>query len=674
MIYRIYFLILFLLSSINLFSQNENKKWFFGHGAAIDFQTSPPSLIPNSSMSVTAGASSIADSNGNLLFYSNGNTVWDQTNSVMANGTGLFTSIYANTSSLIVKEPGSANTYYIFTLDGSQFNSAGFHYSVIDMTLAAGMGSVTVKNSPIYTGYCAQKLTGTRHSNGADFWIVIHEMLSNNFRSYLVTSAGVSTVPVISSVGTTHAQWEIVGRMKISPTGNKIGLRYSGNGSQHELYDFDNSTGIVSNPLILPNSAGGWGVEFSPDGSKFYGSIYLNSQYYLSQWDLSTGTNSAIVASQYTVPSGNLGEMQLAPNGKIYIARFQQNDLGVINSPNCLGSGCNFVDLGFSIAPKYTWWSIPNLITSTANINTSNIMIGGNTNICLGGSTTLTVNGAISYTWNTGSTSSVIAVSPTLTTQYSVATTPSATCPNSGSIVAVTINVWPSPSVQVTGDVPICIGESATLSASGANTYLWNSGANTSSIIVSPVGNATYQVIGSSTNNCQDTVSVNLLVNPLPNIRLSASVDTVCAGETTTLIASGGVVYNWSNGFTGLEMPVIPFITTTYTVKGIDANGCSKNSSVTIFVDACTSLLEIEKDVYPVIYPNPNSGIFVIQVNNLRPDTKVEIYNSMGQIVYWSSLVKIDTEIVLKDFESGIYFLRILEGHHQIFYKKVLKH
>ncbi len=435
MIYRAFFLILFSLFNTLMVSQNENSKWFFGHGAAIDFMPNPPTLIPNSSMSVTAGASSIADANGNLLFYSNGNTVWNQTNAIMANGTGLYSYTNSATSSLILKKPGSASTYYIFTLDGSQFNSVGVHYSTIDMTLASGNGSVTVKNSPIYTGYCAQKLTGTRHSNGTDYWILIHEMLSNNFRSYLVTAAGVNTVAVVSSSGTTYAQWEITGRMKISPTGDKIGLHYSGNGGQHELYDFDNSTGIVSNPLILPNSSVGYGVEFSPDGSKFYGCIVQNNQFYLSQWNLRVGTDSAIFASQYTVPSARLGEMQLAPNGKIYVARFQLTDLGLINNPDCNAGGCNYVDLGISIAPKQTWWSIPNLITYPA-INSSSISITGNTIICNGESTILTANGAITYSWNTGATSPSIAVSPSVTSPYFVVANSNCSLHNS-----VTVNV-----------------------------------------------------------------------------------------------------------------------------------------------------------------------------------------------------------------------------------------
>src|SRR5690606_3018579 len=105
------------------------------------------------------------------------------------------------------------------------------------------------------------------------------------------------------------------------------------NPSTFELFDFDNTTGIVSNSLSLGSfSFYPCGVEFSPDGSKLYGTS--SNDYYLHQWDLCAGSDMAIVNSHTLLPSPYLGHMNLGPDGKIYIAVNGASSLGVINNPN----------------------------------------------------------------------------------------------------------------------------------------------------------------------------------------------------------------------------------------------------------------------------------------------------------------------------------------------------
>ena len=110
--YRLIALLVF--TSLFSFSQNETKKWCFGNKAALDFMTSPPTAF-TSSINAGEGCSSIADANGNLLFYTDGVTIFNANHSIMANGTGLLGSSYQSTSqgALIVKQPGSATIYYV---------------------------------------------------------------------------------------------------------------------------------------------------------------------------------------------------------------------------------------------------------------------------------------------------------------------------------------------------------------------------------------------------------------------------------------------------------------------------------------------------------------------------------------------------------------------------------
>jgi hypothetical protein len=127
--------------------------------------------------------------------------------------------------------------------------------------------------------------------------------------------------------------------------------------------------------------------------------------------------------------------------------------------------------------------------------------------VCSGISVTLTASGATSYTWSTGATSANITVTPTITTSYTV--TGANACINTGT---TSIKVNPSPTLTVSTTTPICEGAAATLIASGANTYSWNTGATTSSIMVTPTITTTYTVTGTNPNGCKNTDTLSVVV------------------------------------------------------------------------------------------------------------------------------------------------------------------
>src|SRR5690606_2425500 len=109
-----YFILLYAFAGTGIFAQNENTKWYFGNHVALEFMTNPPTLLNNSAMNVYEGCASIADAAGNLLFYTDGMTVWNQQHTVMANGTGLNGVGSAVQAAIIIKQPGNATIYYIF--------------------------------------------------------------------------------------------------------------------------------------------------------------------------------------------------------------------------------------------------------------------------------------------------------------------------------------------------------------------------------------------------------------------------------------------------------------------------------------------------------------------------------------------------------------------------------
>jgi gliding motility-associated-like protein len=363
------FIIILLVqfASLRLICQNETAKWYFGYGGAIDFMTSSPTTLAVSSMSVWEGCASVADGSGNLLFYTDGETIWNSSHLVMANGTGLNGYGTASQAAVIVKNPNGSNQYYVFTLAG--LNAAlnltlGLHYSIIDMNLASGSGSVTIKNVPLFVGACEEQLAAGRHCNGIDAWVIIREGNTNNFRSYLLTSAGMSSVAVVSAVATSSfGPW--VGCMKVSPTGKKLASVAPFNGI--ELHNFDNNTGMISNPAFLPiqnpppqqpaNQI--YGVEFSPDGSKLYSTVLQGTLSNVYQWDLCAGNAQTTMSVQGV----SLLSLQRGPDGKIYVANSFTTTLGIISSPNQSGTNCNYVVHGISLAPKQSRHGLPNFIS-----------------------------------------------------------------------------------------------------------------------------------------------------------------------------------------------------------------------------------------------------------------------------------------------------------------------
>jgi PKD repeat protein len=337
--------------------------WYFGFQAGLNFNSGTPIPLYNSQMYAYEGCSSIANQFGNLLMYSNGNQIWDRNHTVMPNGNGLLGGFSATQSVQIIPKPGSSSTYYVFTTD-DEGGADGLRYSEVEMSLNGGFGDVVLanKNITLHTPV-AEKLTAVMHENGCDVWLIAHGWNNNQFLAYLITTAGVTNTPIISTVGSsfgfTGIQGNEAGQLKASPDGKKLAMAIRNAGTSlnskvdaFEIYDFNASTGVVSNALALVSSAGGsgnfefpYGVEFSPDNQKVYVSCEFSN---IFQFNLNAGSSAAIIASRTGIVTANpIGRqpayyaLQLAPNGKIYVAT-QSNELGVIEYPNNLGTAAGY--------------------------------------------------------------------------------------------------------------------------------------------------------------------------------------------------------------------------------------------------------------------------------------------------------------------------------------------
>lgn len=136
-----YIFILLNFLSVFSFAQNQNSKWYFGNYAGLDFMTTPPTSLTGS-ISAFRGTAIVSNFNGNLQFYTDGLTIYNQNHAVMPNGTGLLGNAFGIDQTIIAKQAGNQNLYYVFTINTSGLGGSnlGFYYSIVDMNLSAGTG------------------------------------------------------------------------------------------------------------------------------------------------------------------------------------------------------------------------------------------------------------------------------------------------------------------------------------------------------------------------------------------------------------------------------------------------------------------------------------------------------------------------------------------------------
>jgi hypothetical protein len=597
-----------LLNSGILLGQNETSKWYFGFNAGLDFMTNPPTILTNGMAYTTEGSSSIADSGGNLLFYTKGDTIRNKLHQVMSNGDGLIGNQTTSQCSAIIKKPGSPNLYYVFTL-APNLLTPSFAYSLVDMNLASGNGSVTVKNTIIYPASSSEKLTVVKHCNRKDYWVIIHEYNSANFRAYLLSALGVNTVAIVSSVGTIHTGQNWGGCMKAAPNGSKLAIALYENPGQgnFELYDFNTSTGNVSNPIILTSFNRAYGCEFSADGSKLYATPFAGNILY--QYNLCAGSPSAIVNSQVSFSATSAGQLQLASDGKIYVARWNKSALGVINNPNAAGGLCNYVDNGQSIAPKLSSVGLPNFNNDFLHFLPS-----------------------YSYTFGIGNFCQTVSfLAPPVSTVASA-----------------------------------CAASSSPLSG-----LLWNfddpasAASNTSSAL-----NPTHVFSSPGLHNVKlilftacgaDTLSQNILVQASPNISVSGNF-TVCPYQSTIFTASGATSYTWSNGVISPSISISSASYIQFIVTGMNSiNGCKSSKTITLNVNPCLSLSSVADETNSFhLFPNPNTGIFTVETEDI---IHIEVLDILNRILFEKDLSKGKTDLDLTPLPAGTYLIKCIGLH-----------
>ncbi len=306
--------------------------------------------------------------------------------------------------------------------------------------------------------------------------------------------------------------------------------------------------------------------------------------------------------------------------------------------------------------------------TATVNVNTTPTVNATSASICSGSAATITASGATTYTWNTSATSAVISVTPALTTVYTVTGT-TGPCTN---IKTTTVTVNTTPTVTV-NSATICSGSMANLTASGATTYSWSTGATSSNINPTPISTTVYTVTGTN-GICFSNKTATVVVNLLPTVNATANNSMICQGQQVILTASGANNYTWQPGsIVGSTLTDNPSATQIYTVTGTDANSCVNTTTISVAVSLCTGITQLNgiPTIFNV-YPNPAKDQITLNINTSKNiDIFIELIDASGKIILKQNMsfdkTKTDQQINISSVANGVYFLKLIpkEGSTQ---------
>jgi len=379
-----------LLSSSYLQAQKETYWWYFGYNAGMTFSTLQtltaasgttvsglPTRLNNSPIYTAEGCFSISDRDGNFLFASDGQTVYNRNLAVMANGTGLHGDPSSTQSGIIVPRPGSNNEFYLIVSPVYSNRTSGLTYSLIDISANGGDGAVssTIKNRKI-------QLTGTGlteanvienaavvgHSDGVNYWLI--SRMHTKFVVWEITNTGFSD-PQSYEAGYNASVHPIVnfagaGEIRISPKGDKvIHADYMDGGGFLSYGDFDPSTGVITNTGYVNTGIGRcYGAEFSPSGEY----LFITSVDAGASNGLYVKKVSELHLLPYTRIDTNVANVQQSFDGRIYGIAKDHTSLWVILNPDEGGTDIQRFD-NFFIWPRRPHIGLPNFIASFFSVS-----------------------------------------------------------------------------------------------------------------------------------------------------------------------------------------------------------------------------------------------------------------------------------------------------------------
>lgn len=536
-------------------------------------------------------------------------------------GSGMFYQWYSSTTGTMgpfYMIPGASSSVYL--TPPSLSVTTWFKAEIL-----CNFSSQTSTSNPVSVGIAATTTNSVPYSEGFEGLIVNNQLPNCSWKaSNLPQTCQTYVSPTTNN--------------RVPRTGNKFASFYYQPANTSYFY----TNGVYLNPGVT-YSASAW---------------YTTEYYTYTNWtnlSLLIGPNQSTVGLQSVATSSGTAA---SPNYKSISNTFTVANAGFYylairasSNASCCAQYLSIDDISIT-APC----SINSPIASVFSVKDT---------VCEGESLTLIASGAHTYSWNTGATSATIQVNPTTVSYYSVVCTNTLSMCNT--TVHKTIIALPATQLNIfTTDNTICTGETAVLTAFGANTYTWSNGLNSPVIQVSPLSNTTYSVYGTNNFGCVGLNSMPINVLPLPNINVVSSKSLSCSGEQIVLTASGANTYTWQSGnqlYFGNPVNLALFASGTVSVTGKASSSCRNTNTIQQLVVECTGLIQEIK--YPddiVVYPNPGSGIYTL----IFPDTtprEVQVFNLLGSLMMSLNCVENSLELILgEEFPAGIYNINVKQG------------
>ena len=651
----------FLFCTDKIQAQGQANNWYFGEYAGLNFNGGSPVALNDGQSTGWEGTSVMSDSAGNLLFYTDGATVWNRNHDTLQNGFGLLGETSSTQSALIIQKPGSNNIYYIFTTAQAQrFEDWFFCYSELDINLDGGLGGITTNKNVQLFEPIGEKITAVKHANNQDIWVLTHDKYTNKYLTYSVTSAGVNATPIIFAGGSIDNGVESFGvnyfspnfgQLKASTDGTRIACAFS-KANKVDVLNFNNATGQLTFRFTITQVINPYGIEFSPNGSLLYVTGYNPSTMW--QYDLSLTSPAAIISNVYSFPNINPYSpfaLQLGPDEKIYVANVVGEFSDCIQYPNQVGSNCNYLTSAVPLNGASAWLGLPNF--APYYLIPSGIEHSGNCendttffNFIIGAQ-------ADSVHWNFGDPASG-------NLNFSDNPAPFHLYQNPGNynvvvtyfqngqstIVDKPVSILPIPNISLAVDTIFCQGTLANLNVEGFNlgyNYSFSSGIfingfNTSTpIFASGVTGEHWLTVSNSCGISSDTIQVTEVFPPAPFY--FPGDQGICEG-TTYLIGTAPTVgnYLWQDGST---VPVYP-ITQAGEYYVQVSNECGVVMSDTMLITVVPLLIaDLGNDTSIcagnslLLYPEGNFDSFFWEIPNQIPSlpvlvTQTSIYSMIA--------------------------------------------
>jgi len=672
-------LILFALLLVVVDSHAQDHKrtaiWYFGQNAGLDFNTDPPTVLTDGQINTDEGCAALCDTNGNLLLYTDGMTVWNGNHQIIGNGTGLLGNGSSSQGVIIIPQPDNDSIFFIFTTE-DRGGSNGLNYSIVNIRGNNNLGEVIQKNNQLITPV-TEAIAAVYHGNGKDIWIVSHGYGNNIFYSYLLTSIGIIKCPVISYAGNPISGNPALAQtaMKIASKGNTLAITfYASIQGKVELHQLNCYTGKIENAFSIPGVILPIGIEFSSNEQYLYVVERDNSVY---QFDLTENTNQGISDSRINIfPYTNNSKfaLQRAKNSEIYLAIKDSFSLTRIKYPDLHDTAVGLQFQGQLISGKAKV-GLPNFVSSYFHRPSVSFKYDLN---CSDNSISITeydTFGANTFQWE------IKKLSASITESVSSDKNPNFQFQDTGwytikliasngtltDSVSKDIHIKSKFILNLGSDTTICQGATLVLDAgTGQHCYRWQDGSEGSAFLADTQG--VYWVKVTSNNFCAyyNTIKVSCSGNP-SKPQITRSYDTLFTSYSNSLqwYRNASLIAGENDSF--IKITLNGF----YQVSVKNGFGCETLSdSFSVTNVSIGSSIQAEQAFR--LFPNPSQGqLFIEPKEKLDLVYDVQILTVSGIEIFHSENRIGTSEINTHSFSPGLYMLKIITKEN-IYLSKII--